>query len=248
MCRIKVGAVVPVYNHPQHLRGLVQHLRAQHLAVILVDDGSNQECATLIDAIQHEHRDSVHVLRHPHNQGKGAAVCNGLLQAESLGWSHVLQVDADGQHHWQDVPRFINRAAEHPEHMIIGNPVFDESVSKTRFYGRYATHVWVWINTLSTDIKDSMCGFRVYPVAATCQQLRRHSMEARMGFDSEILVYLHWQGVRFINLPTPVTYPVGGVSHFLPWTDNLSLSRMHAKLFFGMLWRLPTLIARRLGK
>ena len=68
-----------------------------------------------------------------------------------------------------------------------------------------------------------------------------------MGFDSEILVYLHWHGVKFINLPTPVTYPSGGVSHFSPWRDNLNLSRTHAKLFFGMLWRLPMLLGRRLG-
>ena len=119
---------------------------------------------------------------------------------------------------------------------------------KARLYGRYLTHVWVWINTLSTDIKDSMCGFRVYPVAPACAQIRRHNMDERMGFDSEILVYLHWQGGRFINLPTPVTYPACGVSHFLLWSDNLKLGRTHAKLFLGMLWRLPMLLGRRIGK
>jgi hypothetical protein len=38
-------------------------------------------------------------------------------------------------------------------------------VPKGRLYGRYATHVWIWINTLSFEIRDSMCGYRVYPLA-----------------------------------------------------------------------------------
>ena len=152
MCKLYIGAVVPVYNHPRHLKRLVQHLREQNLPVILVDDGSTDECPALMAQLQHLHAGHVHVLRHPHNRGKGAAVRSGLLQAESLGWSHVLQVDADGQHHWPDVPRFVERAQQHPKHMVIGKPVFDATVSKTRYYGRYATHVWVWINTLSTDI------------------------------------------------------------------------------------------------
>ena len=248
MCKVRIGAVVPVYNHPRHLLRLVHHLREQDLPVILIDDGSSDECPALMAQLQHIHANHVHVLRHPRNRGKGAAVRSGLLQAESLGWSHVLQVDVDGQHHWPDVSRFMAQAQQHPQHMVIGKPVFDASVSKTRFYGRYATHIWVWINTLSTDIQDSMCGFRVYPVAPACAQIRRHNMDERMGFDSEILVYLHWYGVKFINLPTPVTYPSGGVSHFLPWRDNLNLSRTHAKLFFGMLWRLPMLLSRRLGR
>ena len=87
MCKLYIGAVVPVYNHPRHLKRLVQHLREQNLPVILVDDGSTDECPALIAQLQHLHAGHVHVLRHPHNRGKGAAVRSGLLQAESLGWS-----------------------------------------------------------------------------------------------------------------------------------------------------------------
>jgi glycosyltransferase involved in cell wall biosynthesis len=126
VCKIRIGAVVPVYNHPRHLKRLVKHLHEQQLAVILVDDGSTDESAVMIDVLQQEHAERVHVIRHPHNRGKGAAVRSGLLQADALGWSHVLQVDADGQHHWQDIERFVAQAEQHPEHMIIGKPIFDD--------------------------------------------------------------------------------------------------------------------------
>ena len=115
---------------------------------------------------------------------------------------------------------------------------------KGRLYGRYLTHVWVWINTLSLAIKDSMCGFRVYPLVRTLAAIVP-SIGKRMDFDPEIAVRLVWAGTQVVNLPTRVTYPADGVSHFDVWRDNLRISAMHTRLFFGMLWRLPGLLWRR---
>jgi hypothetical protein len=66
----------------------------------------------------------------------------------------------------------------------------------------------------------------------------------RMDFDIDIIVRLYWEGVRVINLPTQVSYPLDGVSHFRMWRDNLMISKIHARLFFGMLARLPGLVLR----
>ena len=137
-------------------------------------------------------------------------------------------------------------SAEHPDAVISGCPVYDQSVPKGRLYGRYLTHVWVWINTLSLQIRDSMCGFRVYPLAATLALLNRAQIGRRMDFDVEILVRLHWQGVPIRNRPTRVIYPEDGVSHFQLWRDNARISKMHARLFFGMLLRMPQLLWRKL--
>ncbi|MNL26677.1 hypothetical protein D3C87_1482180 [compost metagenome] len=59
---------------------------------------------------------------------------------------------------------------------------------------------------------------------------------------------LHWRGVPMAWLPTRVSYPEGGVSHFKGLRDNLLISRMHARLFFGMLGRAPALLWRRLAQ
>ncbi|MFP3747745.1 glycosyltransferase family 2 protein, partial [Achromobacter sp. SIMBA_011] len=83
-------------------------------------------------------------------------------------YTHALQIDADGQHDAADVPRFLAAAAAHPRAVVLGQPVYDESVPKARLYGRYLTHVWVWIETLSFTIRDSMCGFRLYPLDLAC--------------------------------------------------------------------------------
>jgi glycosyltransferase involved in cell wall biosynthesis len=237
--------VVPVYNHEHAIGAVLAGLLRHDAPCLLVDDGSNAACAAVLDALAREHAERVVLVRLPHNQGKGAAVLAGFRRAAELGHTHVLQIDADGQHETADVPKFLAQSAAHPDAIIAGHPIYDESVPKARLYGRYATHIWVWINTLSFDIKDSMCGFRVYPVAPVNALAARHAIGVRMNFDTDILVRLFWDGLQVINLPTCVSYPSDGVSHFRVWRDNVLISWMHTVLFFGMLPRIPRLLARK---
>jgi glycosyltransferase involved in cell wall biosynthesis len=239
----KPCAVVPVYNHERSLPSVVRALLAEDLHCVLVDDASRPAAAEVIDELaQHP---SVHLVRHGENRGKGAAVASGLREASRLGFSHALQVDADGQHDLDSVALFLDRASQAPDALVCGYPEYDSSVPKSRLYGRYLTHVWVWINTLSLSIRDSMCGFRVYPLQPTLALLDSTALGQRMDFDTEILVRLHWREQPMVWLPTRVHYPTDGVSHFRLWRDNLLISSMHARLFGGMLLRAPALLWRR---
>jgi glycosyltransferase involved in cell wall biosynthesis len=239
--------VVPVYEHGAAIGPMLQRLLPHGIDCLLVDDGSGAQCAAVLDALRAAHAPQVDVLRLPVNQGKGGAVMAGLREAGRRGYTHALQIDADGQHDAADVPAFLDDARAHPQAVIAGAPRYDASVPKGRLYGRYATHVWVWINTLSFAIRDSMCGFRVYPLPATLALIERVAIGTRMDFDCEIVVRLHWDGVPFRTRVTRVIYPQDGVSHFDLWRDNVRISKMHAKLFFGMLARLPQLLRRKVA-
>ncbi len=235
--------VIPVYNHGVSAVRMVKAVRQLGLPCILVDDGSEAQCAAMLAIAATQ--PGVRLLRLPANQGKGGAVMAGLRAALQQGRTHAVQIDADGQHDVRDIPAFLDLARTRPGAVICGNPVYDASVPRSRLIARYATHVWVWINTLSLDIRDSMCGFRVYPLAPVVSLIDSVHIGQRMDFDTEVLVRLHWRGVAIVNRPTRVTYPLDGVSHFRLWRDNVLISRMHARLFFGMLLRLPHLLWRR---
>ena len=166
------------------------------------------------------------------------------MLAQQQGFSHALQIDADGQHDLQDLEKFLAAARSAPEAVVIGRAIFDDSIPKLRYYARYLTHIWVHINTLSLRIPDSMCGYRIYPIESCAKLIQTTALEDRMAFDTDILVRLDWQGVPVVSIPTHVTYPQDGVSHFRAWEDNLRISLTHARLFFGMLPRLPKLLAR----
>jgi glycosyltransferase involved in cell wall biosynthesis len=239
-------AVVPVYDHGAAVGDVVRGLTGAGLPCILVDDGSGAACAQVLDELART-LPGVTLVRRPRNGGKGAAVCDGLRAAQAAGYTHALQFDADGQHDLADVPRFLAESAAWPGCVICGQPCFDASIPRTRYYLRYLTHVLVWLNTLSFDIADSMCGFRIYPVPALVALLDREALGLRMDFDIEVLVRLHWRGASLRWIPTRVRYPADGISHFRLVLDNALITRLHARLFLGMLLRLPSIAARRLA-
>ncbi len=242
----RVCIVVPVFNHGSGAAALAEKLANTALPTIMVDDGSDDTCRAVLQALSVRH-DWLKLLEHTENRGKGAAVLTGLRAAHAQGFSHAVQIDADGQHDPGDIPRFLACAEANPDAVIAGCPMFDKSVPRGRLVARYLTHVWVWIETLSLTIRDSMCGFRVYPLAQVVRLADRVRLGRRMDFDPEILVRLHWEGVSILAFPTKVTYPADGSSHFKLWRDNCLISWMHTRLFFGMLWRVLSLQIIRSG-
>ncbi len=239
------AVLIPVYNHQGAIAATLDAVLARHDDVMLVDDGSDDACARVLIEIRDRNPNTVRLLRLAHNCGKGAAVKAGFHALLEAGYSHALQIDADGQHDISDLPRLLEAARRSPQCLVSGYPEYDNDVPRIRFYGRYLTHIWVWINTLSFEIRDSMCGYRVYPLVATLDLLDREPCGNRMDFDSEIIVRWHWRGGGIVNVATRVNYPPDGVSHFDVLKDNVLISYMHARLFFGMLVRLPWILGRR---
>jgi len=243
---LKICAIVPVYRHESTTRKVAEGLSALGLAVILVDDGNTPEGHAILEQVAREVPDTI-LVTHAKNGGKGKAVISGLQAAFEKGYTHALQVDADGQHDMASIPFFLKAAKKHPNDLVAGMPQYDSSVPKAREQGRKITNFWVAIETLSKDIPDSMCGFRVYPVASVwpvAKKIRNY----RMGFDIEILVRLSWAGIKMRFYPVKVSYPEDGVSNFRVFHDNVAISFTHTKLCLGMMLRLPMILARRLRK
>jgi glycosyltransferase involved in cell wall biosynthesis len=234
--------VIPVYNHEGAMPAVLASLKPYGLPCILVDDGSSESCRRVLAGLKAAEASWVSLLQLEQNQGKGGAVMAGLKEAGRRGFSHALQIDADGQHQALDIPKFLEAGAEDEAALVIGAPLFDEGAPKSRLYGRILTNVWIWINSLSREVQDAMCGFRLYPLAPVLQLIASVELGRRMDFDPELLVRLQWKGLRIVNIPTKVSYPTDGRSHFRLGLDNWLISRMHARLFFGMLARLPLLL------
>jgi glycosyltransferase involved in cell wall biosynthesis len=238
--------LIPVYNHEEAIALVLERVLAFGSPVLMVDDGSQTSCQQTLEGLQQQYSDRVFLLRLPENKGKGAAVKAGMFWLHARQFTHALQLDADGQHAVEDIAHFLAVSQSNPQKLIAGYPQYDASVPKLRFYARYLTHVWIWINTLSFSIIDSMCGFRVYPLDNAVKLLTANPCGNRMDFDSEIIVRWVWCGWDVVNLATKVHYPIDGISHFKLWRDNALITNMHTRMFFGMLWRLPKLLWRKI--
>lgn len=230
---MKLVALIPHYRHIATLPTVIAALRAHNLPIMVIDDGSGETYQADLTEICRE----VQLFRLPENGGKGHAMKHGFRQAAAQGYTHALQIDADAQHAMHDIPKLIAAAQATPHAAICGRPIYGDDAPKARLYGRKITDFWNIIHTHSCQIKDGMCGFRIYPLENTLNILDSEYIGERMDFDNEILVHLYWRGVPLVWVDTPVRYQDGGISHFRAWQDNVLISKMHSRLFFRMLRR-----------
>ena len=234
---LRICAVIPSYNHVRCVGDIVERLCGFGLPVLVIDDGSDATEASVLAALDNPGR-GVRVIRLAANRGKGGAVREGFRAASEAGFTHVLQADADGQHDLSAVPRMLDIAERHPDALVSGQAVYDESAPRGRRIARWITHLWVFVETLSLRVTDSMCGLRIYPLDLAASVVDREPVGNRMDFDIALMVRLCWRGVKVAMVPVCVRYPPGNVSNFQPWRDNVRISWMHTGLVFGMLGRL----------
>lgn len=239
-------AIIPVYRHEGTVEAVAKEIIKKGLHVFIVDDGNTPEAKKVLEDIA-QRIPEITLISYAKNCGKGYAVSKGIEAASEAGFSYAIQVDADGQHDLGALEFFVKASKKHPGNLIAGFPQYDESVPKSRENGRKITNFWIAIETLSFDIPDAMCGFRIYPIEPTLPVIRKLS-EFRMGFDIEILVRLKWRNVKMNFYPIQVRYPENGISNFRMVRDNISISWLHTKLFFGMVFRLPILLLRKIKK
>lgn len=236
--------LVPCYHHAKELQGFLKHLRQHGLPVLIVDDGNEEPEAALLRSLAET--EGVSLLRRPVNGGKGAAMIDGFRYAAQLGYTHVLQCDADGQHDASVIPHFFRLAAEHPEHLIMGEPEYGPDAPVARMQGRKVTNFFTAVETWGLFRHDAMCGFRVYPLKALATIWHCRCLQRGMTSDMEILVRLIWQGTPTLVSPVRVSYPQGGRSNFRMVRDNVAISWLHTRLCTAMLWRMPLFWLRRL--
>ena len=239
--------LIPSYNPGAKVYETVRAACQQWNPVWVVVDGSHDGTAEGLRALAVE-LEGLQVLVLPQNRGKGAAVLEGIRLAASQGYTHALTMDSDGQHPPECIPNFMQQSAARPEAMILGLPLFDAGAPSLRVKGRRISNWWANLETLGMGIGDSLFGFRVYPIEPLIRVMEGQVWMRRFDFDPEAVVRLCWQGVPPINVAAPVKYfrpDEGGISHFNYWRDNLLLTWMHSRLFFGFLRRLPILLARQ---
>jgi glycosyltransferase involved in cell wall biosynthesis len=233
---VKACVLIPVYDHGETLAAVLDALGPFGLPGLVVDDGSHAPTRDVIDKLPTAYP-WVAVERFPENRGRGAALRHGYQTAALRGFSHAVQVDADGQHDVADVPRFLAEARARPDALVLGRPMFDHSAPRSRRYGRELSRFWVNVETWSRAIGDPLCGFRCVPLEPMVRLLARAPLGDRMEFDPELAVRWVWNGGRVVNVPTRVVYPPGGRSHFRLVGDNARITWMHTRLVAGTVAR-----------
>ena len=229
---MKIGIVIPVYNHSKTLRDVVIRALEVHDAVMVVDDGSTDGGIDTLAGLD------VHIVQHERNSGKGAAILTAAKACRQLGMTHIATIDADGQHDPVEIRSFIPKVHSEPFSVIVGKRNFKtHNVPGLTKFGRHFSNFWFRLQT-GQALGDTQSGFRVYPLVVL-ENLRLR--EKRFAFEVEILVKAAWAGVKLQEVDINVFYPTADkrISHFRVFGDNLQISLLNTKLTMRSLFPIP---------
>jgi len=230
---IRILCVIPVYNQSRTLVSVVRGCCAKMESVLVVDDGSTDaDLSTLLAG------ERVTLLRHACNMGKGSALRTAFTHAHEQGFSHVITLDADGQHDPEDLPLFIQAIHQKPESFVLGVRDFSvPNVPRSSQFGRSFSNFWVTLET-GVTCADTQCGYRAYPLNYLSQLT---FIRKRYDFEIEVLVRGLWGGLPVVEVPVRTFYPPQEerVTHFHKGLDNLRLSHTHALFVLRRLLPIP---------
>lgn len=243
----EVCAVIPTYQNAKTLLKVVADVHRVVDTVFVVDDGSNDGTAALLDKATGNERPEK-VLTHPKNCGKGAALKTGLTYARQQGFRYAVTVDADGQHRADDIPALLKAVEEEPDALAIGSRGLqhENMPAKSTFANRFS-NFWFALQTLQR-LPDTQSGLRVYPLR------RLHGlrwMSARYEAELTLLVFSAWAGVKLLPIPVSVYYPPRNqrVTHFRPGRDFTRISVLNTLLCFLMVvYGWPRIFCRQIAR
>ncbi|MFP4176806.1 MAG: DUF2062 domain-containing protein [Planctomycetota bacterium] len=227
-----ICCIIPVYNNSDTIEDVAQECREYVPHVIIVDDGSTDaDLGDLFDGT------SITVLKHAHNQGKGAALRTGFEYAWEHGETFAVTIDGDGQHFPSDIPLLAEK--KDPDSIIIGarEQMVGHMPRRSRF-GRSFSDFWVHLET-GEPVRDTQSGFRLYPL----EHLQNLPLRCdRYDFEVEVLVRASWAGLDLQSVPVRVQYrpPERRRSSFRPFMDNLRISLTHCRLIGRRLLPYPS--------
>lgn len=243
----EVCAVIPTYQNAKTLLKVVVDVHRVVDTVFVVDDGSNDGTAALLDKATGNERPEK-VLTHPKNCGKGAALKTGLTYARQQGFRYAVTVDADGQHRADDIPALLKAVEEEPDALAIGSRGLqhENMPAKSTFANRFS-NFWFALQTLQR-LPDTQSGLRVYPLRYL-HGLRW--MSARYEAELTLLVFSAWAGVKLLPVPVSVYYPPRDqrVTHFRPGRDFTRISVLNTLLCFLMVvYGWPRIFCRQIAR
>ena len=230
--QISVLLVIPTYNNLNTLCSVVEDSLKTGLPILVVNDGSTDSGPDTIADL------NVTRLDLPKNKGKGIAIREAADWAHENNFSHIITMDADGQHSAKDVPKFLEKIKENPLSIVLGARDFDSTdTPESSKFGCKFSNFWVRVST-GESVSDSQSGFRAYPVDA----LRRlRILSRRYNYEVEILVKGIWAGLAVQSVNISVNYNPETIkaSHFRPFVDNARISMTYTYLVTRNLFPLP---------
>jgi len=240
---LKCCVLIPTYNNEKTLEKVIRDTLEFTDKIIVVNDGATDRTPKILESF----KDTITVVTHPVNMGKGMALRNGFKKAVELDYHYAITIDSDGQHFPSDLENFLNKITEHPGSLIIGaRNMNSENVPGGSSFGNKFSNFWFKVET-GIKLPDTQSGYRLYPVKKL-QKIK--FLSTRFEFEIEVIVKAAWRGIPVISMPVKIFYAKGPerISHFRPGKDFTRISILNTFLvIIAFSWYRPLRLLRGLS-
>ena len=211
---LKCCVIIPTYNNHITLQKVIEGVLVHTENVIIVNDGSTDSTAEIVAKYP-----QIQQIHFKENKGKGYALRQAFMLADTLGYNYAITIDSDGQHFSEDIPVFIEALenAENKDVLFIGARNMSQlGVPKKSSFGNKFSNFWFWVET-GIRLQDTQSGFRLYPLFAM-KNLKFYTN--KFEFEIEAIVKAAWNDIDVQNIPIQVHYErENRVTHFRPFKD-----------------------------
>ncbi len=247
--------LIPTYNNAGTLANVLERALSQGLPVLVVDDGSTDGTAALLDNALAATRtpntpllcpdgaeNALFVVHHAINQGKGRALKTGFEWAREQGFEYVITLDSDGQHFPEDIPTLL--AAKAPRTLVVGSRnIQAHGMAGSSTFANKFSNFWYTLYTWK-KLPDTQTGYRLYPLNDLPSL---GLLSARYEAELTLLVFSAWKGLKLVSVPVKVDYPENRVTHFRPGKDFARISVLNTLLLFvAMFYGYPRMLLSKL--
>lgn len=206
--------IIPTYNERENLETIVDRVRAasDDIDMLIVDDGSPDGTGEIADSLARLHA-RVHVLHRTSKDGLGAAYLAGFAWGRAAGYRHLVEMDADGSHHPEDLPRLIALLVDNDlalgSRWVPGGSVENWPLQRVllsrggNLYARLA---------LGISVKDATGGFRAFRTEALDRVDLRTVESQGYCFQVDLLWRALERGLTVVEMPITFTERVHGES------------------------------------
>ena len=217
----KIVILLPSYNPDEKLVNCVNELNAAGFDdIVVVDDGSKDECQKYFDEI----KDKIMLVRHAVNQGKGRALKTGLNYAKMNyeGLVGVIAADGDGQHPIPAILDCRDAMMKNPDKLILGVRKFGKGkVPLANLMGNLIT-IGVFFGLTQIRFADTQCGLRGFPASVIDDMIATHG--ERFEYESNMLLDVRRKNIPFVEVPMDAVYIEDNkTSHFNKVTDSINI-------------------------
>lgn len=193
---MRTAIIIPAYNEAKRIGSVLQSLKKVGLEIFVVDDGSFDETAKVVEKYK------VHFAKHKINLGKGAALKTASEAAFAMGYEAIIMMDSDGQHKIEDLPKFIKALESGHHDVIFGSRNLKKGSPLVRSTGNKMASVLVSF-LFGIYVSDLICGYRAFTKTA---YKKMDWQSTGYGVETEMVALTGKRGLKYCEVPVETVY------------------------------------------